>query len=74
MTRRGWRRKLYARFAEPVGFSERVLARPGDGLVTLRVKGVDWRDLGHPRRVLARLQRTGRRPAWLGRVGLAPAG
>ena len=60
--------------AEPVGFSERILAPATDGLVTVRVKGVDWSDWGHPERVVATMRRTGWRPAWLGRVELASAG
>lgn len=59
---------------EPIGFSERILAPATDGLVTVRVKGVDWSDWGHPERVLATIRRTGWRPAWLGRVELASAG
>lgn len=60
--------------AEPSGFSERILAPATDGLVTVRVKGVDWSDWGHPDRVVATVRRTGWRPAWLGRVELASAG
>ncbi|HEV8436874.1 MAG TPA: sugar phosphate nucleotidyltransferase [Methylomirabilota bacterium] len=60
--------------SEPIGFSERILAPATDGLVTVRVKGVDWSDWGHPERVVATMRRTGWRPAWLGRVGLASAG
>ena len=59
---------------EPIGFSERILAPATDGLVTVRVKGVEWSDWGHPDRVVATMRRTGWRPAWLGRVELAPAG
>jgi mannose-1-phosphate guanylyltransferase len=60
--------------AEPIGFSQRILAPAADGLVTVRVKGVEWSDWGHPERVLATMRRTGWRPAWLGRVELASAG
>jgi mannose-1-phosphate guanylyltransferase len=60
--------------AEPVGFSERILASATDGLVTVRVKGVEWSDWGHPERVVAMMRRTGWRPAWIGRVELASAG
>ena len=59
---------------EPIGFSERILAPATDGLVTVRVKGVDWCDWGRPERVVATMRRTGWRPAWLGRVELASAG
>jgi mannose-1-phosphate guanylyltransferase len=60
--------------AEPNGFSQRILAPAPDGVVTVRVKGVEWSDWGHPERVLATMRRTGWRPAWLGRVELASAG
>jgi mannose-1-phosphate guanylyltransferase len=59
---------------EPIGFSQRILAPAADGLVTVRMKGVEWSDWGHPERVLATMRRTGWRPAWLGRVELASAG
>jgi mannose-1-phosphate guanylyltransferase len=58
----------------PAGFSDRVIAAPSDRLVTLRMKGVEWSDWGHPSRVIATLRRTGWRPEWLGRVELVPAG
>lgn len=67
--------EVYARLAAaPTGFSERVLAPAADGLVVVRVKGVEWSDWGHPQRVLSTVQRTGWRPTWLGRVELASAG
>jgi mannose-1-phosphate guanylyltransferase len=59
---------------DPIGFSERVLVPATDGLVTVRVKGADWSDWGHPERVVATIRRSGWRPAWLGRVELASAG
>jgi mannose-1-phosphate guanylyltransferase len=66
---------VYARLAAaPVGFSERVLAPTTKGLATLRIKGVEWSDWGHPQRVIATMRRTGWRPTWLGRVELASAG
>jgi mannose-1-phosphate guanylyltransferase len=55
-------------------FSRRVLARGTSRLGVVRVKGVDWSDWGHPRRVVASLARAGIRPAWLGRVELSEAG
>jgi mannose-1-phosphate guanylyltransferase len=58
----------------PLGFSEHILAPASDGLVTVRVKGVEWSDWGQPERVAATLRRTGWRPTWLGRVELASAG
>jgi mannose-1-phosphate guanylyltransferase len=51
-----------------VSFSDHVLAFAVKHLATIRVKGVEWSDWGSPRRVLASLERAGRRPAWLGRV------
>ena len=67
--------QVYARLvAAPAGFSERVLVHSPDRLVTVRVKGVEWSDWGHPSRVMATVRRTGWRPAWLGRVELASAG
>jgi mannose-1-phosphate guanylyltransferase len=54
------------------GFSEAVLARAPGRLATIRVKDVGWSDLGNPTRVLASLRRSGRRPAWLSRIELAP--
>ncbi|HEX3179337.1 MAG TPA: sugar phosphate nucleotidyltransferase [Methylomirabilota bacterium] len=66
--------QVYSTLVEPLGFSERILAPATDGLVTVRVKGVEWSDWGHPQRVMATMRRTGWQPAWLGRVELAPAG
>jgi mannose-1-phosphate guanylyltransferase len=65
--------RLYAGL-EYCGFSECVLVPGTDGLVTVRVKSVDWSDWGHPQRVMATMRRTGWRPAWLNRVELASAG
>jgi mannose-1-phosphate guanylyltransferase len=65
--------RLYAGL-ECCGFSECVLVPGTDGLVTVRVKSVDWSDWGHPQRVMATMRRTGWRPAWLNRVELASAG
>jgi mannose-1-phosphate guanylyltransferase len=66
--------RVYARLTSPLGFSEHVLAPAKDGLVTVRVKGVEWSDWGHPQRVIATMRRTGWQPTWLGRVELASAG
>ncbi|HEV8141459.1 MAG TPA: hypothetical protein VGQ77_01275 [Methylomirabilota bacterium] len=60
--------------APPMGFSETVLVPGTRHLAVLRVKGVEWSDWGHPRRVLASLGRAGLRPAWLDRVQLAEVG
>jgi mannose-1-phosphate guanylyltransferase len=54
-----------------LSFSDRVLARGTERLVTVRVKSVEWSDWGHPQRVVASLRRHGRAPAWLTRVELA---
>ena len=67
--------RVYRRLAAtPSGFSERILAPAPNGLVTVRVKGAEWSDWGHPERVVATMRRTGWRPVWLGRVELASAG
>ena len=55
-------------------FSAAVLVPGVERLAVLRVKGVEWSDWGHPRRVLASLGRAGLHPAWLDRVHLAEAG
>jgi mannose-1-phosphate guanylyltransferase len=57
-----------------VGFSEAVLTRGTSRLGVVRVKGVEWSDWGHPRRVVASLARAGVRPPWLEHVRLAEAG
>ena len=54
-----------------IDFSHCVLARACDRLVTVRVKGVAWSDLGSPERLVASLYRSGRRPSWLSQVNLA---
>jgi hypothetical protein len=56
-----------------VDFSERVLA-PCGRLGVVRVKGVEWSDLGTVERLAATLRRTGRRPRWLEAVPLPIAG
>ncbi len=55
-------------------FSDRILAQAPGHLATLRVKGVEWSDLGNPQRVLATVRRNGWRPEWLSRFPLASAG
>jgi mannose-1-phosphate guanylyltransferase len=57
--------RLYADLRS-TGFSERVLAaeRPVN-LAVLPVRGVEWSDLGEPRRVMDAVARTGIRPQWL---------
>jgi mannose-1-phosphate guanylyltransferase len=57
------------------GFSETALSAAGPRrLGVMRVKGVEWSDWGHPRRVLASLARAGMRPPWIDRVRMAEAG
>ena len=56
-----------------ISFSDGVLARASDRLVTVRVPGIEWSDLGSPERLVASLHRTGRRPSWLSRVDPARA-
>lgn len=46
----------------PVNFSDRVLARVPARLAVLRVKDVEWNDLGLPARVLASLRERGHPP------------
>ena len=48
-----------------INFSRSVLARAPDRFVTIPVRGVEWSDLGDPRRVVAMLQRTGQSVPWL---------
>jgi mannose-1-phosphate guanylyltransferase len=64
---------IYRRL-RPTGFSDTVLATETRRLAVMRVKGIDWSDWGHPRRVLASLARAGVRPPWLDRVRVAEAG
>ncbi len=56
--------RLYAGLPS-TGFSERVLVaeRPVN-LAVLPVSGVEWSDLGEPRRVMETIARTGIRPQW----------
>ena len=66
--------RVYEALPPVTGFSETVLARGAHRLGVVRVKGVEWSDWGHPRRVLASLGRAGVRPAWLEHVRLQEAG
>ena len=54
-----------------ISFSDTVLARAPDRLVTVRVKGLTWSDLGSPERLVAALHRAGRMPSWLSQLDLA---
>jgi mannose-1-phosphate guanylyltransferase len=46
------------------GFSEKILAQYPANLSVLPVRGIDWSDLGEPRRVMDTIARTGIRPQW----------
>jgi mannose-1-phosphate guanylyltransferase len=56
--------RLYADLRS-TGFSEQVLAEHPVNLAVLPVHGVEWSDLGEPRRVMDTIARTGIRPQWL---------
>jgi mannose-1-phosphate guanylyltransferase len=56
--------RLYADLRS-TGFSERVLTEHPVNLAVLPVRGVEWSDLGEPRRVMDTIARTGTRPQWL---------
>jgi mannose-1-phosphate guanylyltransferase len=45
-------------------FSDRVLAQCPVNLSVLPVRGIEWSDLGEPRRVMDTIARTGIRPQW----------
>lgn len=47
------------------GFSEHVLAENPVNLAVLPVDGIDWSDLGEPRRVMDTIIRMGMHPRWL---------
>jgi mannose-1-phosphate guanylyltransferase len=57
-------RGVYARLPS-ASFSEEVLARCPVNLAVLPVRGVEWSDLGEPRRVLHTLARIGMYPKWV---------
>ena len=57
-----------------MNFSEHVLVPGAARLGTVRVKGVEWSDLGNIERVYATIRRTGGRPRWLDNVPLPVAG
>jgi mannose-1-phosphate guanylyltransferase len=65
--------QIYGRLPS-INFSERVLVPGAARLGTVRVKGVEWSDLGNVQRVLDTIHRTGRRPRWLDEVALPVAG
>jgi mannose-1-phosphate guanylyltransferase len=55
--------RLYADL-RPTGFSEEVLEKHPVNLAVLPVRGIEWSDLGEPRRVMDTIARTGIRPQW----------
>jgi len=57
-----------------VNFSERILVPAATRLGVVRVKGVEWSDLGNVERVFATIRRNGWRPRWLDDVSLPVAG
>ena len=57
-----------------INFSERVLVPNASRLGAVRVKGVEWSDLGNVERVLTTIRRAGWRPRWLDQVQLPVAG
>jgi mannose-1-phosphate guanylyltransferase len=65
-------RRVYSALPD-VNFSERVLVPAASRLAVLRVKGVEWSDLGNVERVLQTIRRAGWRPRWLDRVMLPAA-
>jgi hypothetical protein len=62
--------RLYAVLPD-VNFSERVLSASVERLATIRVKSVEWSDLGNVERVMHSLGRAGRRPGWFRHVEVA---
>jgi len=56
-------RQLYSRLPS-TDFSREVLAMCPASLAVLPLKGVEWSDLGEPRRVMATLARIGEQPEW----------
>ena len=57
-----------------INFSERVLVPSASRLGVVRVKGVEWSDLGNVERVFATIRRNGWHPRWLDQVSLPAAG
>src|SRR2546428_3169360 len=71
-----WRRRSRGRarvFRAPIDQLFGWRSRASDRLVTVRVPGIEWSDLGSPERLVASLHRTGGRPSWLSRVDPARA-
>jgi mannose-1-phosphate guanylyltransferase len=57
-----------------INFSERILVPAASRLGVVRVKGVEWSDLGNVERVFATIRRHGCRPWWLADASLPVAG
>jgi mannose-1-phosphate guanylyltransferase len=57
-----------------LNFSERVLVPAASRLGVVRVKDVEWSDLGNVDRVMATIRRKGWQPRWLDKVALPAAG
>ena len=65
--------RIYANLPA-INFSERILVPAASRLGVVRVKGVEWSDLGNVERVFATIRRHGCRPRWLDNVSLPVAG
>ena len=57
-----------------INFSDRVLVPGASRLATVRVKGVEWSDLGNMERLVATIRRSGGRPRWMDQLPLPVAG
>ena len=56
--------KVYA-LLEDINFSDRIQTATPQRLAVLKVSGIQWNDLGEPKRVLASVQTAGVRPRWV---------
>jgi mannose-1-phosphate guanylyltransferase len=65
--------RLYATLPS-INFSDRVLVPGASRLATVRVKGVEWSDLGNMERLFATIRRSGGRPRWMDQLPLPVAG
>src|SRR5438105_2860772 len=65
--------RIYATLPS-INFSERVLVPSASRLGVVRVKDVEWSDLGNVERVFATIRRNGWHPRWLDQVSLPAAG
>ena len=55
--------EFYAHIGD-INFSHQVLALQPERLAVLKVSGIQWNDLGEPKRVMAWLNMAGIRPRW----------